>query len=45
MKDFKGLLGLENTFNTSLFSYTCDKPTVKENKNAPNAPNARDNEW
>ena len=32
MKDFKGLLGLENTFDTSLFSYTCDKHPLKKIK-------------
>jgi hypothetical protein len=32
MKDFKGLLGLENTFDTSLFSCTCDKHPLKKIK-------------
>jgi len=32
MKDFKGLLGLENTFDTSLFSRTCGKHPLKKIK-------------
>tara|TARA_E500000178_G_scaffold263901_1_gene261054 strand:- start:693 stop:845 length:153 start_codon:yes stop_codon:yes gene_type:complete len=32
MKNFKGLLGLENTFDTSLFSCTGDKHPLKKIK-------------
>ena len=32
MRDFKGLLGLENTFDTSLFSCTYDKHPLKKIK-------------
>jgi len=43
MKDLKGLFGLENTFDTSLFSYTCDKHPLKKIKMQEMQPIIKDN--